>query len=275
MAKKKIETLPEEQNPEALTPEILEETLEITLEETIDVVSDSQPAPISEPEPEAPPAEPEQPPEPIQEKPPRKPAAPRKKPTIMGLNLRELDRDLSAEQRQEWEAIYASYRSKSILSGTVVGVDETSFEVRNQETGAVKRKAMNSLILISYRVKVLVPESELWANGEERPAHVLRNMVGSIVDYVILEVDREGECAIASRRLAIADKRRHFGKSEHREGDLLQCRVLSVGAKRCTAECHGFDVTLSQRDLSYSAIPDLRQKYRPGQIGRASCRERV
>ena len=39
------------------------------------------------------------------------------------LDFNELDRDLSPEERQEWNSIYASYRSRSVLSGTIVGVD--------------------------------------------------------------------------------------------------------------------------------------------------------
>lgn len=203
--------------------------------------------------------------EPPEEEPPPAKARPPRKKSFMALDLRDLDRGLSAEQRQEWESIYASYRSKSVLTGTAIGADQNSFEMRSRETGEIERKTLSSLIIIGYRVKVLIPETELWYPGEERPGHVLRNMVGSRIDYVIIEVDREGECAIGSRRMAQNSKRRHFAKMEHREGDLLPCRVVSVGAKRCTVECHGFDVPLTQRDLSYTAIPDLRAKYHPGQ----------
>jgi hypothetical protein len=192
-----------------------------------------------------------------------RPASARKK-TIADLDLNALDRNLSEEQMREWNAVYASYRAKSLLSGTVVGVDETSFEIRNRETGETEKKKLNSLIVIEYRVKILIPESETWMPGEERPGHVLRNMVGGKTDYAIMEIDREGECAIASRRVALAAKRHFFAKGEHREGELLKCRVMAVGAKQCTVECNGFDIRLTQRDLSYASVADLREKYRPG-----------
>jgi len=200
--------------------------------------------------------------------PPEKPKAVQvHKKTIFGLNLNELDRDLSAEQQQEWSAIYASYRAKSMLSGTVIGADQNTFNVMNRESGENERKTLSSLIIIDYRVKVLIPESEMWAPGEERPSHVLRNMVGSKIDYVILEIDREGECAIGSRRLALATKRHYFStaRTGHNENDPLTCQVLAVGPKRCLVECNGYDISLSQKWLSYTAIPDLRTKYRPGQ----------
>ena len=45
----------------------------------------------------------------------------------------------------------------------------------------------------------------------------------------------------------------------------MKCRVVVTGAKRCTVECNGYDIELSQRDLSYTAIADLREHFRPGQ----------
>jgi hypothetical protein len=194
----------------------------------------------------------------------RQKIAPARKRTISDLDLNALDKDLSEEQMREWNALYASYRAKSVLTGTIAGADEIPFDVRNLETGETERRKMISLIVINYRVKVLIPESEVFMPGEERPSHVLRNAVGAETDYVVMEIDREGECAIASRRLALAAKRHFFAKGEHREGERMRCRVVAVGAKQCTVECNGFDIRLTQRDLSYAAMADLREKYRPG-----------
>lgn len=182
-------------------------------------------------------------------------------------NFRELDRDLSPEQMQEWNSIYASFRSKSVLTGTVIGVDDNRFEVTNPQTGLPERRTVRSLVIIGYRIKVLIPESEVWAPGEERPDYVMRGMVGAKIDYVVMQVDREGECAIASRRLALVKQRRHFAslRRGHELGAQLKCNLLVVGPRRVLAECGGYDVSLSQRDLSWTAIADLRNEYRPGQ----------
>ncbi len=192
-------------------------------------------------------------------------SAPR--PSFFQTDFRSLDRDLSPEQMQEWNSIYASYRSKSILTGTVVGVDDNRFEVRSPQTGLPERRTVRSLVIIGYRIKVLIPESEVWAPGEERPDYVMRGMVGARIDYVVMQVDREGECAIASRRLALAKQRRHFAslRRGHEPGAQLKCNLLVVGPRRVLAECGGYDVSLSQRDLSWTAIADLRNEYRPGQ----------
>ena len=44
------------------------------------------------------------------------------------LNLSELDKDLTPEERAEWQAIYASYRSGSVIRGEAAGVDYHEFE---------------------------------------------------------------------------------------------------------------------------------------------------
>ncbi len=182
------------------------------------------------------------------------------------LDTRELDRDLSPEERQEWESIYASYTSKSVLTGRVVGMDENTFTVQDA-SGKNVEKHLRSLVIINYRVKVLIPETEMWMPGEEQPNYILKNMEGCELDYVILNVDRRGECAIASRRMALSARRWFFGTSPqgHPKGEINTCRLLSVGPTRCLVECGGYDVDLRASDLTYAYVPDLRERYRPGE----------
>lgn len=189
------------------------------------------------------------------------------KPALLSLDLNELDRDLTEEEREEWNAIYASYRSKSLLTGRITGIDTHSFTVRDRESGQIERRKMLCAVIISYRVKVLIPETEMWMPGQERPPYVLRNMTGAEIDYTILDVDREGGVAIGSRRIATLARRHFFdaARNGHELGEKLVCRVLSVGPKRCLVECGGRDMSLSQKDLTYTATPDLRERYHPGQ----------
>ena len=188
--------------------------------------------------------------------------------SFYGLNFNELDRDLTAEERQEWNSIYASYRGRSALTGTIIGVDPHSISVRNQGNGKMERQTMYCAIVIPYRVRVVIPATEMWEVGHERPDFVLQNMVGATIDFIIIKVDRESGFAIGSRRLAARSQRYFFAHREslRREGAQLKCRVLSVGPRRCLVECYGHDLNMTQRDLRYTAIPDLRNEYRPGQV---------
>lgn len=59
------------------------------------------------------------------------------KTSFYDVDYNEMDRDQSPEQQSEWTAIYASYRSRTPLTGTVIGVGTHRLAVRNPETGAI------------------------------------------------------------------------------------------------------------------------------------------
>jgi ribosomal protein S1 len=190
------------------------------------------------------------------------------------LDLTELDKDLSEEQQKEWNAIYASWRAGSILTGRVVGVDTTTITLPNKETGKPERVAINCLVVISYRVKVLIPEQQVWFDEKTtRPEHVLRSMTGAVIDYVITGIDRESDCCTASRRSAMYVRRKAFTKLTPKVGKKVSVNVIAVGAAHLLANCGGFDTTLSQRDLSYGMLGDLRDKFHPGETLTAILKE--
>ena len=183
-------------------------------------------------------------------------------------DFKRLDRDLSDPEREEWNEIYASFRSKSILTGTVIGVDENELPVRNPETKQIEMRTIFSLVIIGYRVKILIPENTVWVDGEERATFLMRGMIGATVDYVITNVDREGECCLASRAMASVKRRRAFHGNPRtipKPGDIVKATMLVVGSKRCLLTCGGYDVPLRTRDMSYTPILDMREMYRPGQ----------
>lgn len=203
-------------------------------------------------------------PAPVQEVPKSPAKSDRQK--FFELKFNELDRNLTPEERQEWNSIYASYRGRSALSGTVIGVDPLSVFVRNPKTGAMEKQTMFCAIVVPYRVRVVIPASEMWEQGQERPDYVMQNIVGSVIDYIIIKVDRESNFAIGSRRLANRSQRYFFAHREdlHRVGARIKCRLLAVGPRRCLAECYGHDLDITQREMRYVSIPDLRNEYHPG-----------
>ena len=182
------------------------------------------------------------------------------------LDFNALDRGLSPEQRQEWNSIYASYRGRSVLTGAIAGVDRHSVRVRDRRTGEMVRQDMYCATVIPFRVRILIPSTEMWMQGEERPDYVLRNMSGAVIDFVVTHVDREADFAIASRRLALRTRRYYFSTQPtmNRSGARVKCHVLAVGPRRCLVECGGYDIDLTQREMRYTAIPDLREQYHRG-----------
>lgn len=186
---------------------------------------------------------------------------------FLALKFNELDRGLSPEERQEWNSIYASYRGRSALHGRIIGVDPLRARVTNRDTGEMEWETMYCAIVIPYRVRIVIPESELWEDGKSKPDYVTRNMVGANIDFIITKVDRENNFALASRRLALRARRWYFAHRPqlNREGARIKCKVLVVGPRRCLVECYGHDINMTQREMDYAAIPDLREVYHAGQ----------
>lgn len=182
------------------------------------------------------------------------------------LKFNELDRSLTPEERQEWSTIYASYRGRSAITATIIGVDPLSIYVWNPQTEQREKKTMYCAIVVPYRVRIVIPASEMWGTGEERPDYVLQNMIGASIDLIIIKVEREAGFAIGSRRLANRSQRYFFAHREdlHRVGTRIKCRMLAVGPRRCLIDCYGHDLDITQRDMRYAAIPDLRNEYHPG-----------
>lgn len=182
------------------------------------------------------------------------------------LKFHDLDRHLTPEERREWNTIYASYRGRSAITATIIGVDPLSVYVWNPKTEQREKKTMYCAIVVPYRVRIVIPASEMWEEGEERPDYVLQNMVGATVDLIIIKVEREGGFAIGSRRLANRSQRYFFAHREdlHRIGARVKCRMLAVGPRRCLVDCYGHDLDITQREMRYASIPDLRNEYHPG-----------
>ena len=195
-----------------------------------------------------------------------KPAVKSDRQLFFELKFNELDRGLTPEERQEWNSIYASYRGRSALTGTIIGVDPRSIYVWNPQTEKKEKLTMYCAIVVPYRVRIVIPEAEMWEEGDERPDYVLQNMVGAKIDFIIIKVEREAGFAIGSRRLASRSQRYFFAHREdlHSIGARVKCQLMAVGPRRCLAECYGHDIDLTQREISYTAIPDLRNKYHAG-----------
>ena len=154
------------------------------------------------------------------------------------------------------------------MSGKIVGVDRAQVQARNPQTGILETRRIFCAVVIPFRVRIIIPEMEMWVQGEERPGFVLRNTPGASVDFVIIRVDRENNLAVASRRAALSSRRYYFSTqpSMNRPGSRIQCGVMAVGPSRCLVTCNGYDIDLVPRDLSYASLPDLRETYHPGDV---------
>ena len=99
-----------------------------------------------------------------------------------------------------------------------MGIDIKRIPVKSKFLGKKEFKEIICLVIVGYRVKVLIPDNEVWYDGNSRPPHVMRSMTGAVIDYVITDIDREGECCLASRRKALEIRRREFKRIPNKKG---------------------------------------------------------
>ncbi len=193
---------------------------------------------------------------------------------FFALNIK-MDRKLSSKQQEEWENIYTSFRSRSALHGIISGKEIISLKVFNEATGSNEIKDILCLTVVQYRVKVLIPETDLWADGQAHPRHIVSHMVSAQIDYVITNIDKAGGCAIASRRKALELRRNRFkfARRGNQPGDRILVNVLIVGPKLMRIECWGHDMLLTPRDLLYASVADFREEYHSGQQLEAVIKE--
>lgn len=176
--------------------------------------------------------------------------------------VQDLDKDLTAEQRKEWDAIYASYESHSQLRGRVIGLENVPIPpgtLNDEQT------ELPCFVVMQYLVKVLIPAPLFWM--DERTSVGSSSAIGAEVEYVIIGIEREGECAAASRILALEQQRWFFHNVKGvQPGDVVPVQILAVGPSRLTVTAYGYDVALGQAAISYNYLQDLRDLYHVGQV---------
>lgn len=195
---------------------------------------------------------------------------------FFSLDLREIDSKLTDEERNEWNTIYASFRSGSLMQGEVIGVERVKIGAHDQKSNEEQdaedadERGVLCLTITPYRVKILIPAPLVWCEPEVREEFVLQSMGGAKVEFVVIAVDRQGGCAIASRAMALWHRRRIAHEKEMIEiGSIIPCQVIAVGFSLVTVTALGYDNTLTPPGLSYAYLGDLRQIYRPGQVIKA------
>ena len=189
------------------------------------------------------------------------------------LNLSEIDKNLTEQEREEWQSIYASYRGSSLVTGEVAGVDlhEANYVPKGEKNSV--RKTIRCLIIINYRVKVIIPETEVFLTDMETSYHILHSMCGAKISYVITHIDREAGFAIASRKIALENMLKAYAKRPIKPGQVIDVDVIAVGKNVCTVSYHGYDVMLPQKEVSYSMVPDLRELIKPGDTKKAVVKQ--
>lgn len=163
------------------------------------------------------------------------------------------------EKQIAWQNINTSIQKGKILNGIAIAIETEKVELT--ENNKKVEKNIDSLIVNFKNVKILIPASEIKETKIDKKT--LRNMIGAELRFVIVEIDRLTDKAVASRKKAM-EAIRKIQLKKYEKNDKVFARVISVNNKFIDVECLGIDIKLKAEDLEYGYVSDLSKLYQIG-----------
>lgn len=163
------------------------------------------------------------------------------------------------EKQIAWQNIYTSNQKGKILKGIATAIETEKITVTENNKNI--QKEIDSLIVNFKNIKVLIPAEEI--RDKKVDKKILRSMIGAELRFVIYQVDKLTNKAVASRKKAMEQIRR-IQLKKYSKGDKIFARIISVFPKFIDIECLGIDIRLKAEDLEYGYISNLGRLYQIG-----------
>lgn len=188
------------------------------------------------------------------------------------VHIVSLDRRATVETEADTEMkhlleLLASLRSRHILMGKLEGI-ETS---ESGDPRAVLHYGSFKVLIPSFEM-MEPPEDLRGMNLNDVMRYLITKRLGSEIDFIVKGIDQEAGVVVASRKEAMAVRRRQFYFGQDREGNNLlyegaiaEARVISVIRTGIFVELFGQEVYIPAMELSYQRILDCAKLYMTGQ----------
>ena len=154
------------------------------------------------------------------------------------------------KEKITWQNINSSKEREKILKGKIIAIEEEK----------VGGQIINCAIVDFRGIKVLIPAQEMIKEGKN-DKKIIRNMMGSEIQFVVLEIDRTASKAVASRTKAM-DKILDISLKKIEIGDKAYGKVVGTWRKYIRLYCLGTDFTIDAKDLEYGFVNDATKLYK-------------
>lgn len=154
------------------------------------------------------------------------------------------------QEKITWQNINSSKEKSKILKGNIIAI----------ETEKMKEQNINCAIVDFKGVKILIPATEMIQDGKN-DKKVLRNMMGAEINFIVIETDKVGEKAIASRTKAM-ERIKEINLKKLEVGDKIYSKVIGIWKKYIRVECVGIDFVIKAQDLQYGFVEDVSKLYK-------------
>ena len=150
--------------------------------------------------------------------------------------------------------IIRSKEEKRILTGTISGIEDEYYKLKNEYIPCA--------IVWHYSIKVLIPVTHLVANAKGKS--IIRGMLGSEIDFIVIEYDELSNIAIASR-LDAMKLRSQIELPKLKVNDVIMVRIISVGVKQIIVDMYGKEVSIKADNLKHTYIANCKELYKSGE----------
>ncbi len=162
---------------------------------------------------------------------------------VGGDNLNELN----------FRELLRSKEEKRIITGKITGIEDEYYKIKNEKIPCA---------IVWYEdIKILIPISHLGISKQTKS--MLRGMLGSEIDFIVMEIDETTNLAIASRIDAM-NLRAKLELPKLKLNDNIKVRVIAVGIKHIIVEMYGKEVIIKAENLQHTYIVNCKDIYTPG-----------
>lgn len=162
---------------------------------------------------------------------------------VGGDNLNELN----------FRELLRSKEEKRIITGKITGIEDEYYKIKNEKIPCA---------IVWYEdIKILIPISHLGISKQTKS--MLRGMLGSEIDFIVMEIDETTNLAIASRIDAM-NLRSKLELPKLKLNDNIKVRIIAVGIKHIIVEMYGKEVIIKAENLQHTYIVNCKDIYTPG-----------
>lgn len=153
-----------------------------------------------------------------------------------------------------FKELLRSKEEKRILTGKITGIEDEYYKLKNEKIPCA--------IVWYGDIKVLIPVTHLGTSKQTKS--MLRGMLGSEIDFIIMELDEGSNIGIASRIDAMK-LRSEIELPKLKINDNIKVRIIAVGIKHIIVEMYGKEVIIKAENLQYTYIINCKDIYIPGE----------
>lgn len=162
---------------------------------------------------------------------------------VGGDNLNELN----------FRELLRSKEEKRIITGKITGIEDEYYKIKNEKIPCA---------IVWYEdIKIFIPISHLGISKQTKS--MLRGMLGSEIDFIVMEIDETTNLAIASRIDAM-NLRSKLELPKLKLNDNIKVRIIAVGIKHIIVEMYGKEVIIKAENLQHTYIVNCKDIYTPG-----------